>query len=76
MYVMNSLRSTLTHAMWASFSTEIRKRKKVGKLQLYKEKNVTFDLEWRKRNSVIDLKWRNDNVAAGSARTGGLLVTK
>ena len=71
---MDLLRSNHTYAFWANFSTESQKRKKVGKLQLYKEKNVTFDLEWRKRNSVIDLKWRNDNVAAGSARTGGLLV--
>ena len=23
---------------------------------------------------IFDSKWRNDNVAAGSARTGGLLV--
>ena len=26
------------------------------------------------KNVIFDLKWRNDNVAAGSARTGGLLV--
>ena len=48
---MNLLRSSHTHAFWVNFSTESREQKKVGKLQLYNGKNVTFDLEWRKRNS-------------------------
>ena len=67
---MNLLRSSHTHAFWVNFSTESREQKKVGKLQLYNGKNVTFDLEWRKRNSVIDLKWRNDNVAAALPHRG------
>ena len=79
---MNLLRSSLTHAFWANFSTECRKQKKSWEIATEQRKKMCL-LTWSgekeivtKKNGIFDLKWRkeNDKVAAGSARTGGLLV--